>query len=101
QFYKQIMVGVFERVYEIAPAYRAEKHDTTRHTNEFTSLDLEMGFIDSHEAVMAMENAWLCHLAERLRAECAAEFRLLGATVPEVPERIPCVRLAEVQQAIG
>jgi nondiscriminating aspartyl-tRNA synthetase len=101
QFYKQMMVGVFERVYEIAPAYRAEKHDTTRHTNEFTSLDLEMGFIDSHEDVMAMENAWLCHLAGRLREECAPEFRLLGAAVPEVPERIPRVRLAEVQQAIG
>jgi nondiscriminating aspartyl-tRNA synthetase len=101
QFYKQMMVGVFERVYEIAPAYRAEKHDTTRHTNEFTSLDLEMGFIDSHEDVMAMENAWLCHLTGRLREECAPEFRLLGATVPDVPERIPRARLAEVQQAIG
>jgi nondiscriminating aspartyl-tRNA synthetase len=101
QFYKQITVGVFERVYEIAPAYRAEKHDTTRHTNEFTSLDLEMGFIESHEDVMAMENAWLCHLAEGLRKECAEEFRLLGASVPDVPERIPRVRLAEVQQAIG
>ncbi len=101
QFYKQMTVGVFERVFEIAPAYRAEKHDTTRHTNEFTSLGLEMGFIDSHEDVMAMENAWLCHLAERLRERCAAEFRLLGAAVPRVPERIPRVRLAEVQAAVG
>jgi nondiscriminating aspartyl-tRNA synthetase len=101
QFYKQIMVGVFERVFEIAPAYRAEKHDTTRHTNEFTSLDLEMGFIESHEDVMAMENAWLCHLAERLRERCAEEFRLLEAGIPEVPERIPRVRLAAVQEAIG
>lgn len=101
QFYKQIMVGVFERVFEIAPAYRAEKHDTTRHTNEFTSLDIEMGFIDSHEDVMAMENAWLCSLADRLRERCAEEFRLLGAVVPTVPERIPRVRLAELQAAIG
>jgi nondiscriminating aspartyl-tRNA synthetase len=101
QFYKQMMVGVFERVFEIAPAYRAEKHDTARHTNEFTSLDLEMGFVDSHEDVMAMENAWLCHLAERLRERCAEEFGLLEATVPEVPERIPRVRLAEVQAAVG
>jgi nondiscriminating aspartyl-tRNA synthetase len=101
QFYKQMMVGVFERVFEIAPAYRAEKHDTTRHTNEFTSLDLEMGFIDSYEDVMAMENAWLCHLAERLRERCAEEFRLLEASIPQVPERIPRVRLAAVQEAVG
>jgi nondiscriminating aspartyl-tRNA synthetase len=101
QFYKQMLVGVFERVFEIAPAYRAEKHDTARHTNEFTSLDLEMGFIESHEDVMAMENAWLCHLAERLRERCAEEFRLLEAAVPAVPERIPRVRLAEVQAAVG
>jgi nondiscriminating aspartyl-tRNA synthetase len=100
QFYKQIMVGVFERVFEIAPAYRAEKHDTTRHTNEFTILDLEMGFIESHEEVMAMENAWLCHLAQRLRERCAEEFRLLGASMPEVPAHIPRVRLAELQAAI-
>lgn len=101
QFYKQIMVGVFERVFEIAPAYRAEKHDTARHTNEFTSLDLEMGFIASHEEVMEIENAWLCSLAERLRERCAEEFRLVGASIPEVPERIPRVRLAEVQETIG
>jgi nondiscriminating aspartyl-tRNA synthetase len=101
QFYKQIMVGVFERVFEIAPAYRAEKHDTTRHTNEFTILDLELGFIESHEDVMAMENAWLGHLAAQLRERCAAEFRLLGASIPEVPARIPRARLAEVQAAIG
>jgi nondiscriminating aspartyl-tRNA synthetase len=100
QLYKQIMVGVYERVFEVAPAYRAEKHDTARHTNEFTSLDLEMGFIESHEEVMAMENAWLRHLAGALRERCAKEFRLLEAGVPEVPERIPRVRLAEVQEAI-
>jgi nondiscriminating aspartyl-tRNA synthetase len=101
QFYKQIMVGAFERVFEVAPAYRAEKHDTARHTNEFTSLDLEMGFIESHEDVMAMENAWLVALAERLRARCAEEVAVLGASVPEVPARIPRVRLEEVQRAIG
>jgi nondiscriminating aspartyl-tRNA synthetase len=101
QFYKQIMVGAFERVFEVAPAYRAEKHDTARHTNEFTSLDLEMGFIESHEDVMAMENAWLAQMADGLRERCAPEFRLLGAEVPSVPARIPRVRLSEVQEAVG
>jgi nondiscriminating aspartyl-tRNA synthetase len=101
QFYKQIMVGAFERVFEVAPAFRAEKHDTARHTNEFTSLDFEMAFIESHEDVMAMENAWLVALAERLRERCEEEFASLGARVPEVPARIPRARLGEVQQAIG
>lgn len=101
QFYKQIMVGVFERVFEIAPAYRAEKHDTVRHTNEFTSLDLEMGFIEGHEDVMAMENAWFGTLVERLKEHCSWEFEHLGADIPEVPARIPQVRLQEVQDAIG
>jgi nondiscriminating aspartyl-tRNA synthetase len=101
QFYKQMLVGVFERVFEIAPAFRAEKHDTTRHTNEFTSLDFEMGFIQSHEDVMAMENEWLLFLVERLRERCAEAFCLQGAEIPAVPERIPRVRLAEVQAAIG
>jgi nondiscriminating aspartyl-tRNA synthetase len=101
QLYKQIMVGVYERVFEVAPAYRAEKHDTARHTNEFTSLDLEMGFVESHEDVMAMENAWLCAMADRLRQRCEQELLLLGAHVPEVPERIPRVPLLEVQEAVA
>jgi len=101
QLYKQIMVGVYERVFEVGQAYRAEKHDTARHTNEFTSLDLEMGFIDSHEDVMAMENAWLCELAGRLRERCGEEFRLLEAQVPEVPQHLPRVTLSEAQEAVG
>ena len=52
QFYKQLMVGVFERVYEVGPVFRAEPHDTTRHLAEYTSLDAEMGFIDDHRDVM-------------------------------------------------
>ena len=55
QFYKQMMVGVFERVYEIAPVFRAEKHDTARHLNEYTSVDIEIGYIENLEDIMAME----------------------------------------------
>ena len=54
QFYKQTMVGVYDRVFEAAPVFRAEKHNTTRHLNEYISLDFEMGYIDSFEDVMAM-----------------------------------------------
>lgn len=56
QFYKQMMVGVFERVYEIAPVFRAEKHDTARHLNEYTSVDFEMGYIENFEDIMAMDS---------------------------------------------
>ena len=59
QFYKQIMVGVYDRVFECAPVFRAEKHSTKRHINEYTSLDFEMGYIDSFEDIMAMETATL------------------------------------------
>ena len=54
QFYKQMMVGVFERVYEIGPVFRAEPHDTVRHLAEYVSLDVELGFIDDHFTVMAV-----------------------------------------------
>ena len=53
QFYKQMMVGVFERVYEVGPVFRAEPHDTVRHLAEYVSLDAELGFIDDHRDVMA------------------------------------------------
>src|SRR5258708_30235283 len=54
QFYKQIMVGVFERVFEVGPVFRAEAHDTTRHLNEYVSLDIEMGFIENHFTIMTL-----------------------------------------------
>ena len=54
QFYKQAMVGVFERVYETGPVFRAEPHDTARHLAQYTSLDAEFGFITDHHDVMAM-----------------------------------------------
>ena len=100
QLYKQIMVGIFERVYAIGNVYRAEKHSTTRHINEYTSLDIEMGFINDHEDIMNIETAFLAHLTETLKTECAAEFNLLGATIPAVPEKIPRLSLREAQVLI-
>jgi nondiscriminating aspartyl-tRNA synthetase len=64
QLYKQAMVGVFERVYEVGPAFRAEPHDTGRHLSEFTSLDAELGFVRDHRDVMAvLEQVVLAMLA--------------------------------------
>lgn len=67
QFYKQMMVGVFDRVFETAPVFRAEKHNTKRHLNEYISLDFEMGYIDGFEDIMAMETGFLQYAMELLK----------------------------------
>lgn len=100
QLYKQIMVGVFERVFAIGNVYRAEKHSTTRHLNEYTSMDIEMGFIKDHHDVMDIENAFMAYLVEVLKRDCGKEFALLGATIPEVPKSIPKMTLREAQKLI-
>ena len=97
QFYKQTMVGVFERVYEVAPVFRAEKHATQRHLNEYTSLDFEMGYIDSFADVMEVEQGFLRHLMELLRTRYSAELTLLGVELPDVT-CIPAVRFDEVKR---
>ncbi|MEF3307678.1 aspartate--tRNA(Asn) ligase [Paenibacillus sp. GYB004] len=100
QFYKQMMVGAgYERVYEIAPVYRAEEHNTSRHLNEYVSLDAEMGFIRSEEELMDLEQHLLAYMFERAAAECEAEFALLGVEVP-VPDEIPRIPVAEAQQIL-
>ena len=100
QLYKQIMVGVFERVFCSGIVFRAEKHATTRHLNEYTSLDVEMGFIESHHDLMRLETRLMKAISEHLRATCAAEFALLNAEIPSVPDEIPTMKLREAQQLI-
>lgn len=100
QLYKQIMVGVFERVFSTGNVYRAEKHSTTRHVNEYTSLDIEMGFIKNHRDIMAMENKILAHIMRELTATCEPEFALMNAEIPQVPEKIPALKLREAQKII-
>lgn len=100
QMYKQIMVGVFEKVFETAYIYRAEKHSTARHLNEYLSLDLEMGFIDSWEDVMGLEEEFIGYLLKRLKDKCRAEFELVGATIPSIPKKIPRLKLAEAEKIL-
>jgi nondiscriminating aspartyl-tRNA synthetase len=100
QFYKQMMVGVFERVFEVGPAFRAEPHDTTRHLNEYVSLDMEMGFIEDHFTVMAVLRDVMAGIMAELREHYAAELTLLGARLPEVPVVIPHIHFAEAQELI-
>lgn len=102
QFYKQMLVGAgFERVYEIGPVYRAEEHNTVRHINEYTSLDLEMGFITDDRDIRALENRLLLHMYSKLESECSGELHELEADIPEVPEKIPDITFAEALEIAG
>lgn len=100
QFYKQMMVGVYERVYEIAPVFRAEKHDTSRHLNEYTSVDFEMGYIESFEDIMQMETGMIQSAFEHLKRKYSQELELLKVKIPEV-DRIPTIRFHEAKQLVA
>lgn len=100
QFYKQTMVGVYDRVFEAAPVFRAEKHNTTRHLNEYTSLDFEMGYIDSFRDVMDMETGMLQYVMRLLEQEYKKELDMLGVTLPEVG-RIPAVRFDQAKELVS
>jgi nondiscriminating aspartyl-tRNA synthetase len=100
QFYKQIMVGVFERVYEVGPVFRAEKHSTARHINEYVSLDVEMGFIENHFTVMAYLSKLLGRMLEHLKTHHAADLAELDAGVPEVRASVPHIHFADAQKLL-
>ncbi len=100
QFYKQMMVGVFDRVFETAPVFRAEKHNTKRHLNEYTSLDFEMGYIDGFGDIMAMETGYLKYAMELLSKDYEKELKILGITLPKT-ERIPAVKFSEIKEAVS
>jgi len=95
QFYKQIMVGSgFERVFEIGQVYRAEKHETSRHLNEYTSLDYEMGFIESEQDVIALEEELMRFVFGHIAEACSEELAMHEAKAPSF-ESIPQFTLAE------
>ena len=100
QLYKQMMVGVFDRVFETGPVFRAEKHNTKRHLNEYTSLDFEMGYIDSFEDIMAMETGFLQYTMALLEKEYARELKILDIQVPKTKE-IPAVRFDEIKRLVA
>ncbi len=100
QFYKQMMVGVFDRVFETAPVFRAEKHNTKRHLNEYTSLDFEMGYIDDFTDIMAMETGFLQYTMKLLASDYAKELAVLDVTLPGT-EKIPTVRFDEAKQKVA
>jgi len=101
QFYKQTMVGSgFERVFEVGPVYRAEKHETSRHVNEYTSLDFEMGFIRDEQDVIAMQVGVLRHICSEVTRNCAAELEILEARIPVIGDTIPQITFQEAVRRV-
>jgi nondiscriminating aspartyl-tRNA synthetase len=100
QFFKQMMVGVFERVYETGPVFRAEPHDTARHLTEYVSLDAELGFIQDHHDVMAALRDTIAGMMTAVREQAAA-VSLLEITVPEIPDEIPFICFTDAQDMIA
>jgi nondiscriminating aspartyl-tRNA synthetase len=95
QFYKQTMVGVFERVYETGPVFRAEPHDTARHLAEYTSLDAEIGFIRDHFDVMRVVREAVAGMVEAMRERATSAIKLLEIQLPDVPSAIPSLHFAD------
>ena len=97
QFYKQMMVGVFERVFEIAPVYRAEPSATTRHMTEYISIDAEMGFA-TIEDIKHLLSGLIRAVSDDIWQYCEGELNEWSATKPELPEMIPSISMAEVHE---
>jgi nondiscriminating aspartyl-tRNA synthetase len=98
QLYKQMMVGAFERVFEIAPAYRAEPSATTRHVSEVTMLDIEMGFIKDHEEVLDMVQDMTYNALTNAYKDFADDLKSLQAPELVLKEKFPRYTVAEVHE---
>jgi nondiscriminating aspartyl-tRNA synthetase len=101
QFYKQTMVGVFERVYETGPVFRAEPHDTPRHLSEYVSLDAELGFIEDHRDVMGVLRDAVAGMVAAIGERAWRAVELTGAQLPDVPVEIPSIDFRAAQQLIS
>ena len=101
QFYKQQLVGVFERVYEVGPVFRAEPHDTVRHLAEYRSLDVELGFIRDHHDVLAVLREVLAGMVSAVHSLAPSAVERTGATIPVVPDEIPVIHFADALSLVG
>ncbi len=99
QFYKQMMVGVFGRVFEESPVFRAEKHDTSRHLNEYISLDLEMMLSNGFEDLIVTEANVLAYIFDNIRETCKYEIELLEINVPII-NKIVTMKFNEVHETV-
>jgi len=100
QLYKQIMVSIFERVFTLAHAYRAEPSVTTRHIAEYVSLDAEMGFIDSWEDLMDTCEVVIKNMFADVEENCSKELKMFDIKAPKIGKNIPRIRMRDAQQII-
>jgi nondiscriminating aspartyl-tRNA synthetase len=101
QFYKQIMVGALERVYEVGPVFRAEPHDTVRHLAEFVSLDVELGFITDHRDVLDVLRAAVAGMVDAIGERAGEATERLGIALPVVPPAIPLIHFSDALAVAG
>jgi nondiscriminating aspartyl-tRNA synthetase len=101
QFHKQQLVGVFERVYEVGPVFRAEPHDTVRHLAEYRSLDVELGFVRDHRDVLAVLREVLAGMVSTISQHAPTAVERTGARVPEVPAEIPVIHFTDALTLVG
>ena len=103
QFYKQMaMAAGLERVFEIGPAFRADPSFTPRHATEFTSVDMEMSWIESHHDIMAFEEAWLCHVLQTVREKHRKEIAETFGTEVVVPSQpFPKLTMEEARRILS
>jgi len=100
QLYKQTLVGVFERVFEVGPVFRAEPHATVRHLAEYVSLDVEFGFIDGIHDLVEVLREVLAAIMDELRERHPAALARLGTTLPVVPAVLPAIDFEAAQQLV-
>ena len=101
QFYKQQIVGVFERVYEVGPVFRAEPHDTVRHLAEYVSLDAELGFIEDHRDVLRVLRDVIAGMVAAIHEHAGPAVELSGAEFPVVPEEIAVSHCRDALMRVG
>jgi len=101
QFYKQTMVGVFERVYEVGPVFRAEPHDTVRHLAEYVSLDAELGFIQDHRDVLAVLREVVAGMLAAVGSRAGSALERLAVEPPEIPVEVPVLHFSEALKIAG
>lgn len=101
QFYKQVLVGVFERVYEVGPVFRAEPHDTVRHLAEYVSLDVELGFVEDHHDVIDCLLEVVSGMVAAV-VDCApTAVERLALTLPRIPETVPVLHFRDALALVG
>jgi len=100
QFYKQIMVGIYERAFTTPRVFRAEKHATTRHLNEYITLDFELGFIEDHTTVMDAHESVIRHIVEAVTNKHSGTLKRFNTDAPKMPEKFPVMKLREAQELI-